>query len=290
MGVSDAVAEQIAGISGSLRALEVRSETTLKMLRDLTQRRSELDDLVVDAERKLDEIQERRRGKNFTEDIQKLEDTRRALENAVIDAKTEVRLQERQIEQSREELQRTAARLAAAKAKSAAAEAAKARYELATRSADAADVILQRYGTEKRKLIEDATDEMFRKFHWKAVPEKVRVSEDYRLEVQNHGIDDLAGRSEGEKQMLSLAFLVAMTKVSGEDAPLVIDTPFARLSNEPATNILRELPDLTQQLVLLVTDREIEADGERVLAPRVGKRYVIRWDDATEESSLEVQG
>jgi DNA sulfur modification protein DndD len=289
MGVSDAVAEQIAGISGNLRALEVRSETTLKSLRELTQRRSELDDLVVDAERKLDEIQERRRGKNFTEDIQKLEDTRRALENAVIEARTDVRLQERQIEQSRDELQKTAARLAAAKAKSAAAEVAKARYELATRSADAADLILERYGSEKRKLIEHATDEMFRKFHWKAVPEEVHVSDDYRLQVLSHGMDDLAGRSEGEKQMLSLAFLVAMTKVSGEDAPLVIDTPFARLSNEPATNILRELPDLAQQLVLLVTDREIEADGERVLAPRIGKRYLIRWDDTTGESSLEVQ-
>ena len=49
----------------------------------------------------------------------------------------------------------------------------------------------------------------------------MRVTEDYRLEVVDRYDDrSLPGLSAGERQVLSLAFIAGMSKVTGEEAPL----------------------------------------------------------------------
>ena len=65
--------------------------------------------------------------------------------------------------------------------------------------------------------------------------------------------------SAGERQVLSLAFIAGMAKVAreGETVPLVMDTPFGRLSSAHREKITEHLPEIADQLILFVTDEEL---------------------------------
>jgi DNA sulfur modification protein DndD len=76
----------------------------------------------------------------------------------------------------------------------------------------------------------------------------------------------------GETQVSSLAFMLAMTRLGGQQAPLVVDTPLARLDVSVRAHTAHWLPMLTSQLILLVTDAEFGADVAAELAPKIGAR------------------
>jgi DNA sulfur modification protein DndD len=79
--------------------------------------------------------------------------------------------------------------------------------------------------------------------------------------------------SAGERQVLSLSFITAMAQVSEEEAPLVMDTPFGRLSSDHRNNITKKLPELTSQLLLFVTDEELRDEARQNLEERIGAEY-----------------
>ena len=146
---------------------------------------------------------------------------------------------------------------------------ARRRYQLASEAAQAAQHLLAAFSADMRIQIQAATDEIFKTFVWKEKQfESARVTEDYRLEVEiRFHSTTLAGLSAGERQVLSLAFIAGMSRVTGEEAPLVIDTPFGRLSELPVTSIVKTLPAIAKQLILLVTDREIDPDSRSLRRP-----------------------
>ena len=68
-----------------------------------------------------------------------------------------------------------------------------------------------------------------------------------------------------------------MVRLSGEEAPVIMDTPFARLSGNHLRNVAKELPDLVHQLVLFVTDQEWNDSSQAGLEPRVGAQYQLNF-------------
>jgi DNA sulfur modification protein DndD len=81
-----------------------------------------------------------------------------------------------------------------------------------------------------------------------------------------------------------------MSQVTGEEAPIVIDTPFGRLSEMPVTSIVKTLPVIAKQLVLFVTDREMDDESRRLLSDRVGRSYTLTFDDAIGATSISGAG
>lgn len=157
------------------------------------------------------------------------------------------------------------------------------RFDLAARAHAAAVQMLETYKADTRSRIEETADRVFKELIWKSDHfTRVAVSDEYRLDVvdryNSSAIDEL---SAGEREVLSLAFIIAMAQTSGDDAPLVIDTPFGRISEEPLEAIAQRLPSLTTQLILLVTDSELTDEARAILDPTVGKEYVLDFDDAT---------
>lgn len=91
-------------------------------------------------------------------------------------------------------------------------------------------------------------------------------------------------RSPGETQLLSLSFMLAMTAISDVEAPLVIDTPLARLDKRVRSNLLQSLPGLTRQLVLLVTDSEMDSSLRPIIDSSVGDDYLITFENGESTS------
>jgi DNA sulfur modification protein DndD len=123
------------------------------------------------------------------------------------------------------------------------------------------------------------------------------VKDDYSLQMIDQWDGQfLANISAGQRQVMSIAFITALAKAAAGDKmlemPLFMDTPFGRLSQEHRNNLIREIPNLSSQWVLLATDTELRREeGEALLSEkRLGKFYRLypQKDGTTkiEEQSL----
>jgi DNA sulfur modification protein DndD len=87
--------------------------------------------------------------------------------------------------------------------------------------------------------------------------------------------------SAGERQLLAVAILWGLARVSGRQLPMVIDTPLGRLDSSHRRHIVeRYFPSASHQVLLLSTDEEIDEELLRFLASSIGRRYELRHDDA----------
>ena len=156
-----------------------------------------------------------------------------------------------------------------------------AQMKLAQEAAEAIDTIYQVFADEMRQRIEAKMQEIFNKLIWKESQyTKVRLTPDYKLEVVDRwGFDAGHDLSAGERQILSLSFIAAMAEETREEAPIIMDTPFGRLSRQHRENITETIPQLANQLVLFVTDEEMTGKMEQNLAGFTGERYHLNFNE-----------
>ena len=155
--------------------------------------------------------------------------------------------------------------------------------ELAQKAADAIDAVYESFADEMRRQIEVRMKEIFKLLIWKQSHfGDVQLGPDYNLEVTDrYGLPARSDLSAGERQVMSLSFITAMSQVSDEEAPLVMDTPFGRLSSHHRNSITKHLPELASQLVLFVTDEELRDEARKNLNARVGAEYRLEFDQKT---------
>ena len=83
--------------------------------------------------------------------------------------------------------------------------------------------------------------------------------------IGRYGNNILQDISSGQRQIVSISYICALMQVSAKlNMPLLMDTPFGRLSGEHRDSMLEKLPLLLNQWILLATDTEftnIEADA-----------------------------
>lgn len=160
---------------------------------------------------------------------------------------------------------------------------------LAEDSADAIGQVYDAFADQMRRAIEAKTREIFQSLALKGPHfADVRLSADYNLEViDRYGTPSRPELSAGERQVLSLAFITAMAQVSEEEAPLVMDTPFGRLSSQHRNSITAQLPALASQLILFVTDEELRDEARHNLEPRIGAEYRLEFSPHTSCTTIE---
>ena len=87
--------------------------------------------------------------------------------------------------------------------------------------------------------------------------------------------------SAGEKQLLAIALLWGLARVSGRQLPIAIDTPLGRLDSSHRTNLIeRYFPAASEQVILLSTDTEIaESEVAKLRAQEaITREYLLHHD------------
>ena len=155
------------------------------------------------------------------------------------------------------------------------------REAMARKSSEAITSIKERFYEETRKRIENETKLVFDKLAWKTDQfNEIRLDPEFHLEVIDRwNKPSREELSAGERQILSLSFIAAMARLSGEEAPVIMDTPFARLSGVVLRNVAQHLPDLLPQLILFVTDQEWSESSKSGLEPKIGAQYKLEFLD-----------
>ncbi|RMF25440.1 MAG: DNA sulfur modification protein DndD, partial [Cyanobacteria bacterium J083] len=87
--------------------------------------------------------------------------------------------------------------------------------------------------------------------------------------------------SAGEKQLLAIAFLWGLARLSGRHLPIAIDTPLGRLDSSHRHNLLkRYFPTASHQMILLSTDTEIGKKEVAMLRENqaIAREYLLEYD------------
>jgi len=95
--------------------------------------------------------------------------------------------------------------------------------------------------------------------------------------------------SAGEKQLLAIAFLWGLAKVSGRRLPIAIDTPLGRLDSSHRSNLVeRYFPSASHQVILLSTDTEIgklEVSNLRENGA-IAREYTLEYNSITRQTTV----
>jgi len=96
--------------------------------------------------------------------------------------------------------------------------------------------------------------------------------------------------SAGEKQLLAIAFLWGLARVSGRRLPIAIDTPLGRLDSSHRQNLVeRYFPSASHQVILLSTDTEIGKKEVQTLRDNeaIAREYLLKYDPIERQTSIE---
>lgn len=98
--------------------------------------------------------------------------------------------------------------------------------------------------------------------------------------------------SAGEKQLLAIAFLWGLARVSGRYLPVAIDTPLGRLDSSHRQNLIeRYFPAASHQVILLSTDTEIgKVELENLRNQEaIAREYLLKYN-STERQTIVKEG
>lgn len=278
----DTLGDDVLEISATLRMFGNRTSNYGENLAQLMRRRATLVDLIQDLVAEADDVGRQLKGSPL-EEVSNLEKQRQNFNADIDDYNMELGGINKRIEELTADIAQLDKDIIKARKNEQKEKLLSTKLDLSQTAADAIKETYQAYADDMRRQIEAKTKEIFKLLIWKdSYFQDVSLSQDFNLEVIDHyGRPARPELSAGERQVLSLSFITAMSRVSEEEAPLVMDTPFGRLSSQPRNNITEHLPKLADQLVLLVTDEELRDQARANLVPFIGNEYRLVFDAKT---------
>ena len=285
--VSNELANTVIQCTGDLRALLANSGDILEQIHTKMKEKTNVDDEIDSLNQQLDEISNHLLGFEH-EEIPSLEKKRREYQERIYSLSGDIGHKEERIQLLWKTMEGNKIFIGKASVSEQKAKKLQRCLNLANRTYDAVDKMCGVFASDMRQKIQREAKGNFQQLVWKESQfQDVSLSEDYHLEVLDRwGLPARRELSAGERQVLSLAFITGMSKVAGEEAPLVMDTPFGRLSSAPRESITRHIPEIPAQLVLLVTDEELHSQARENLEPRIGAEYELEFDQVTGCASI----
>jgi DNA sulfur modification protein DndD len=116
------------------------------------------------------------------------------------------------------------------------------------------------YRDQLRKRVEADATRHFKALTTESDYASLRINDSYGLTIVHKDGADIPVRSAGAEHIVALSLMGALQNNAPLRGPIVIDSPFGRLDRGHTTNIVRALPSLSKQVVLLVYEDEMPPD------------------------------
>jgi len=118
------------------------------------------------------------------------------------------------------------------------------------------------YREDQKNRVEKAATEIFLSTaeHVEGI-EGLRITDNYGLEiVQLDGtVEQL--RSSGIEHIIAVSLIGALQETSPVRGPVVMDSPFGRLDSDHSDRVMKLIPNLAPQVLLMPHDKELEVGG-----------------------------
>jgi DNA sulfur modification protein DndD len=119
------------------------------------------------------------------------------------------------------------------------------------------------YRERLRERVEaDATD-LFRRLTTEPEFVSLQINKSYGLSIVHADGDVVTVRSAGAEHVVALCLMGALQRNAPLRGPIVIDSPFGRLDRKHTENIVKALPVMAPEVVLLVYEDELRPDLAR---------------------------
>jgi DNA sulfur modification protein DndD len=110
----------------------------------------------------------------------------------------------------------------------------------------------------------------------------IEIDDEYRLHLKIKDQSTVPswerGPSAGQSQVIAHSFIAALNRFTAKEAPIIIDTPLARLDNIHAVNIVRSYHDMGKQVIVLYQPRELDDRLIELIRPHIRAEYDIKRD------------
>lgn len=303
-GLGD-VEEKAIRMGGEIRALKQLVPDTVQRVDRLQRRNFAEREELARIERELDEIRARLEH-NPKEEISRLELRRTEVGERISSADRELGGLAEQLETIGREIEALDQRLSRQQIVEEKQRVARERV-MAARDARKRVVEVRRLVEQEfRSGLEELVGETFRRIS--VTPYTPEIGDDWALRLleSSGGQALVVPASQGENQILSLAFIASIIKLAKRKAaednpigpasavyPMVMDSPFGSLDPIYRHQIAEHVPVLADQVVLMLTESQWRGEVEQSLRGKVGRTYVMTYHttrDDVEAVEMDVGG
>lgn len=131
------------------------------------------------------------------------------------------------------------------------------RRDLAGRLHDLFRESVDVYRDQLRHRVEADASRYFTKLTTEEDYAGLRINDNYGLTIVHRDGGDIPVRSAGAEHVVALSLVAALQNNAQLRGPIVIDSPFGRLDGGHRSRIVEVLPDMADQVVLLVYEEEL---------------------------------
>lgn len=135
---------------------------------------------------------------------------------------------------------------------------------------------VERLRDKLRERVQDIASKSFKEMTTQKSYRGLEINENYGLSIIDSAGHPVSIRSAGAEQVVALSLIDGLNRTGRSIGPVVMDTPFGRLDPHHRDNILRYLPTVTSQFVLLVHGGEIRPETDLAsIKAKIGASYRI---------------
>lgn len=139
------------------------------------------------------------------------------------------------------------------------------------------DLIPNLYALKTNRLA-SAMTRVFKKLSHKKQIARIEIDETGKSRLISYDGNEIPfDKSAGEDQLFATSLLAGLAEISGIKAPLVVDTPLARLDSKHRKQILDYwISDKSRQVFLLSQDKEIDSHVYEELHDSIAQTYLLQ--------------
>lgn len=245
---------------------------------------------ISQIEGDLDNIQERLR-KDANEEISSLQKRLDEIESKIDELNREQGANQQQIAQLTTEIEGLNKQIAKQKLNEDKQTLAQRRINATQDAIERLTEVRNRQEQQFRLQLEKRVQEIFMEIS--VTPYIPKISDKYELTLVENttGVEALVAASTGENQILSLSFIASiidkvrewsekrkmMMIPDSSTFPIVMDSPFGSLDESSRRHIAKTIPQLANQLIVLVTKTQWRGEVEAEMTDRIGREYVLTY-------------
>ncbi|AVH62936.1 AAA family ATPase [Nostoc sp. 'Peltigera membranacea cyanobiont' N6] len=245
---------------------------------------------ISQIEGDLDNIQERLR-KDANEEISSLQKRLDEIESKIDELNREQGANQQQIAQLTTEIEGLNKQIAKQKLNEDKQTLAQRRINATQDAIERLTEVRNRQEQQFRLQLEKRVQEIFMEIS--VTPYIPKISDKYELTLVENttGVEAPVAASTGENQILSLSFIASiidkvrewsekrkmMMIPDSSTFPIVMDSPFGSLDENSRRHIAKTIPQLANQLIVLVTKTQWRGEVEAEMTNRIGREYVLTY-------------
>lgn len=160
-------------------------------------------------------------------------------------------------------------------------EAERRRRDLAGQVHALFEAAVRAYRKQLRDVVEADASAFFLKMTTEPDYSGLQINDSYGLTILHKDGTVIPIRSAGAEHVVALSLVAALQNNAPLRGPIFIDSPFGRLDGGHRRNIVRTLPDMADQIVLLVYEDELPAEIARTtLKDQLRAEWVLNRETA----------